>query len=515
MQNSSIRPVLLLILDGWGIAPKGPGNAISQATTPNLDNIFKTFPSNQLRCSGSHVGLPDGQMGNSEVGHLNIGAGRVVYQDIMRINLSIEKNELSQNPELLQLFNSIEAGGRLHLMGLVSDGGVHSLQDHLHSLLDIAVQKGITSIFVHCILDGRDTTPNSGANFVQNLQDHIQKVGSGRIATVAGRYYAMDRDKRWERTEQAYDALTLGSGPTANDPVELIKESYARGETDEFVKPHVLVQSDGTPVATIQDGDGVVFFNFRADRARQMTQALTDSNFQNFNRKKAPDIHMLTMTRYEKDFNLPVLFPPQEMQGILAEAVAEKKLTQLRLAETEKYAHVTYFFNGGTEDPFPGEDRILVPSPREVSTYDQKPEMSVLEVTSILTKKISSKAHNLYICNFANLDMVGHSGSIPATIKACEVVDQCVGKVVQAILEQDGTMLLTADHGNAEDMLTDNGKTKTSHSMNPVPLCFISNNGKTKTLRPEGILADIAPTILDILKIKIPEQMTGKSLLED
>ncbi len=513
MSESKKNPILLLILDGWGVAPEGPGNAISQARTPNLDMILDKYPTATLKCTGPHVGLPEGQMGNSEVGHLNIGAGRIVYQDIMRINLAIENKELHQNQNLNQLIEQVKPGGRLHLMGLVSDGGVHSLQKHLHSLIGIARNKGVKEIFVHCILDGRDTSPTSGADFTEDLLDHLRKTG-GRIASVTGRYYAMDRDKRWERTEAAYDALTLGKGRKARDPVQLIRDSYQEDVTDEFVKPHVIVDSDNKPVATLEDGDGFIFFNFRADRARQLTKAMHDPDFKEFERKKTPRLHIVTMTRYDKKFNLPVLFPPVKLKNILGEVISEKKLSQLHIAETEKYAHVTYFFNGGEETAFPGEERILIPSPREISTYDQKPEMSVYEVSATLVEKIMERSFDLYICNFANLDMVGHSGNVQATIKACEAVDECVGRVMQSMLDQEGIILLTSDHGNAEDMLDDAGKVKTAHSLNPVPL-FVIGGHLDFTLRRDGILADIAPTILDLWRLEKPEEMTGKSLINN
>ncbi|MFP4084919.1 MAG: 2,3-bisphosphoglycerate-independent phosphoglycerate mutase [Desulfonatronovibrio sp.] len=513
MPDPEKKPILLLVLDGLGLAPEGPGNAISLARTPNLDMIDGKYPRASLTCSGPDVGLPRQQMGNSEVGHMNIGAGRVVYQDIMRINQAIENSDLSRNPELNRVLSQTREGGRLHLMGLVSDGGVHSLQKHLHSLVDLAKEKGVKELFVHCFLDGRDTSPTSGADFTARLQEHLKRTGIGRIATVAGRYYAMDRDKRWERTRLAYDALTLGRGIKADDPVELIKNRYDQGETDEFIKPHVLVDSDDHPVATLEDGDKVIFFNFRADRARQMTRALSQPDFNGFERRKTPDLRLATMTRYEKEFDLPVLFPPEKMDNILGQIISRNNLTQLRLAETEKYAHVTYFFNAGSEEPFPGEERILIPSPQEVPTYDLKPEMSVYQVTDTLVEKINTQGFDLYICNFANLDMVGHTGSIPAAIEACQAVDKCVGRVLQTALKQGITILLTADHGNAEDMLDQNGKVKTSHSLNPVPFYLIHPDREIK-LKQNGILGDIAPTILDLWDMEKPAEMTGQSLLD-
>ncbi len=513
MADTEKMPILLLILDGWGYAPDGPGNAISQAPTPALDRITAKNPMTTLKCSGPHAGLPQGQMGNSEVGHMNIGAGRIVYQDIMRINLAIENGELADNKNLDMLLKQTAPQGRLHLMGLVSDGGVHSLQTHLHSLVEIAREKGVKQVFIHCFMDGRDTSPTSGAGFISELQDHLRQTGIGRIATVAGRYYAMDRDSRWERTEAAYNALTMGEGIQAADPVQLIRDSYNRGEEDEFIKPHVIVDSDNRPVAMLEDGDGVIFFNFRADRARQLTRALFYPAFKEFERQKFPEINIVTMTMYEKAFGLPVLFAPEKMQNILGEAISHRGLTQLRIAETEKYAHVTYFFNGGIEEPFAGEERILVPSPREVATYDLKPEMSVFEVTDKLVSLIRKRQFNFYVCNFANLDMVGHTGSIPATIKACEAVDHCVDEAVRAMLDLGGAVILTADHGNADDMMDEAGKVKTSHSLNPVPLCLVSSNSHTG-LRADGILADIAPTILELWGVDKPDEMTGSSLLE-
>ncbi len=512
MSDNKPAPLLLLILDGWGHAPKGPGNAVSQARTPNLDWIEKRYPGSILKCFGPHVGLPQGQMGNSEVGHLNMGAGRIVYQDIMRINLAIENSDLSRNPNLNRLLENIRPKGRLHLMGLVSDGGVHSLQNHLHSLAKMARDKEVEDIFVHCFLDGRDTSPVSGAGFVAELQDYLAKIRAGRIVSVSGRYYAMDRDKRWERTMAAYDALTLGEGSKSLDPVHCIKQAYAQGVTDEFVPPQVMVNEAGEPLGILEDGDGVIFFNFRADRARQLTRALHDPDFNSFQRRKKPELKIVTMTSYDKDFGLPVLFPPEKMDNILGQVISRNSLTQLRIAETEKYAHVTYFFNGGEEEPFPGEKRILVPSPREVPTYDLKPEMSVYGVTDTLVQKINDRSFDVYICNFANLDMVGHSGSVPATIKACEAVDQCVGRAVEAMLHCNGAVILTSDHGNAEDMLDESGKVKTAHSLNPVPIRLISDQGLIN-LRREGILADIAPTMLHLLGLEKPREMTGESLI--
>lgn len=506
-------PTMLLILDGWGKAPAGPGNAVSLAGTPNLDRLQAQYPTAELKCMGRDVGLPDGLMGNSEVGHLNLGAGRIVYQDIMRINLAVEEGTLGQNPTLCDLVSAAKKGsGRVHLLGLISDGGVHSLQVHLEALIRELLQQNVRDIFVHAFLDGRDTPPRSGLGYIQELERFLDKVGAGRIATVTGRYYAMDRDKRWERVEQAYAALTSGQGIAAPSGAAAVQDGYDQGENDEFVKPRVIMDGD-RPVAVIDDGDAVLFFNFRADRARELTHALTDREFTGFDRPIRKDLACFaTMTRYEKDFDLPVLFPPVTLTGILGEVVSGAGKRQLRTAETEKYAHVTYFFNGGVETPFPGEDRELLPSPKEVATYDQKPEMSVYQVTEKLLPALRSGQYDLVVCNFANLDMVGHTGIVPAAIKAAEAVDACVGQVVQTVLDMGGRMLITADHGNAEDMRDENGNPKTAHSLNPVPVVYVGVDAGTVSLR-NGRLADVAPTLLHLLGLLQPAEMTGQSLL--
>ncbi|MDQ7032915.1 MAG: 2,3-bisphosphoglycerate-independent phosphoglycerate mutase [Desulfonauticus sp.] len=503
-----VKPTLLLILDGYGLAQPGPGNAIALASTPNLDKLFSRYPHTTLKACGKSVGLPEGQMGNSEVGHLNLGAGRIVDQDIVRINKAIEDGSLCENPVLNALIaRTKNTTGRIHLLGLLSDGGVHSLQTHVYALVKCLKSKGIHSVYIHCFLDGRDTPPQSAQKYVKELKDFLEQEQIGQIASLSGRYYAMDRDKHWERTQLAYDCLVSGKGRKANCPLQAIDTAYKQGETDEFIKPTVIEGVDGT----LQDGDGILFFNFRADRIRQICQSLFDPNFKEFEREKFPNLYIVTMTEYEHNFSLPVLFPPLVLKNILGEVVSHLGLKQLRIAETEKYAHVTYFFNGGQETPFEGEDRILVPSPREVATYDQKPEMSVFEVADKLKQAIKTKQYDLYICNFANLDMVGHTGIIPAVIKACEAVDSCVGKVVEAMLSIGGQVILTADHGNAEDML-DGQKPKTSHSTNPVPFILISENMCPK-LKP-GKLGDVAPTILHLWDIDKPKEMTGLSLLE-
>jgi 2,3-bisphosphoglycerate-independent phosphoglycerate mutase len=510
------HPVLLLILDGWGKAAPGPGNAISLARTPHLDALFDACPNTELQCMGESVGLPPGQMGNSEVGHLNLGAGRIVYQDIMRINMAVKDGSLNTNPVLVDLIETARArGGRIHFMGLVSDGGVHSDQAHLSALLALCKEKHFKDVLIHVFLDGRDTSPTAGLGYVKRLMADMDALGVGRIATVSGRFYAMDRDKRWDRIQLAYDAMTLGKGIAGNDPLEAIEASYAQGETDEFVKPRVIQTPDG-PVGTIEDNDAVFFFNFRADRARQMTQALTDPHFREFVRTKVPHLcTMATMTQYDHHFELPAAFPPVSMTNILGEVVANKRAKQFRVAETEKYAHVTYFFNGGREEPFEGEDRLLVPSPREVATYDQKPEMSVHAVTDVVCDVLERREHGLIVCNFANLDMVGHTGVIPAAVAACEAVDACVGRVVQTLDRVGGMGLITADHGNAEDMLGPGGKTKTSHSLNPVPCILVGSGTANRSLRRGGALCDVAPTLLELLGMEQPEEMTGRSLLQD
>lgn len=510
-----LTPTLLLILDGWGIAPPGPGNAISQSKTPNLNRALAEFPRAQLLCSGQAVGLPDGQMGNSEVGHLNIGAGRIVYQDFMRINLAIEQGLLAQNPTLIDLFQKVlHRDKTLHFIGLVSPGGVHSHQDHLSALLQMAKGQGLSKVKVHVILDGRDTPPQSGLEFVRALDAEMHRKSLGDIATITGRYYAMDRDQRWDRTLLAYQVLTQGKGIPVMDPLAAIAEAYATGETDEFLKPRILQKADGSSFSKIGDGDGIFFFNFRADRARQLTKAFCDSDFQDFKRESWPQLGgFATMTEYDASFELPAAFPPQPLTHILGEVLADHGLKQLRLAETEKYAHVTYFFNGGEELTFPGEERILIPSPRDVATYDLRPEMSVHQVSLELCRQWEEHKFDLIVCNLANMDMVGHTGSIPATIKACEAVDECLGLIMNSVLPSGGRILLTADHGNADEMLDNHGNAQTAHSCNPVWFVWLEQHLDGNQLRGQGKLSDIAPTILELWGIDPPKEMTGKSLV--
>ncbi|MGE4299377.1 MAG: 2,3-bisphosphoglycerate-independent phosphoglycerate mutase [Desulfovibrionaceae bacterium] len=512
---AGLTPTLLLILDGWGIAPPGPGNAVSLANTPNIDALLATYPRTRLACCGRAVGLPDGFMGNSEVGHMNIGAGRVVYQDMTRIDIAIEEGKLDENETLAALLAAAKAkGGRIHYMGLLSDGGVHSHIRHLFGLLLLAKKAGVEPV-VHVFTDGRDTPPDSGKGFVADLERFMAENGVGRIATVTGRYYAMDRDKRWDRTGMAYDALTLGKGEAVADAASAVEAAYAAGETDEFIKPRI-VQRDGRPVATLDDGDAVFFFNFRADRARQMTRALFDDGFDGFARAKRPALAGLaTMTQYENAFGLPVAFAPVHITRTLGEFLSARGNAQLRIAETEKYAHVTYFFNAGVEDPYPGEERRLIPSPRDVATYDLKPQMSADKVCDTLLEEWNKGVYDLVVCNFANPDMVGHTGIIPAVITALETVDACVGRIRDAVLASGGRILMTADHGNSERMLDEEGHPFTAHSMNPVHFVYIergAENGKGVAMR-EGVLGDIAPTILGLWGVTPPAEMTGGSLI--
>lgn len=500
------QPVILMILDGFGIAPDSLGNAIALAKTPVTDRLCQEMPHTELSASGEDVGLPDGQMGNSEVGHTNIGAGRVVYQELSRITRAARNGELEQNPALQQAVEHIAGtGGSLHFMGLLSDGGVHSHNTHLYAMIRAARALGAGKIYVHAFLDGRDCPPKSGLGFVKELQQELSAIGAGELATVCGRYYAMDRDNRWERVAEAYDALTLAPAEIA-DPVQWVEQSYGQEITDEFVKPAACCEG-----GRISDGDSVVFFNFRPDRARELTRALTQPGFDGFEKKAAPqNLCYVCTTVYDDSFEgVLVAFPPERPSQTLGEVVSGAGLSQLRIAETEKYAHVTFFLNGGREEPFPGEDRILVPSPK-VATYDLQPEMSAQEVTDRVTEAIRSRKYGLIVLNFANCDMVGHTGSIPAAIEAVETVDRCLGEVLAAAEEAGMAAVITADHGNADEMLAADGEPKTSHTTNPVPL-WVTVPGLS--LRSGGRLADLAPTILELMGLSQPAEMTGSSLI--
>ena len=510
-------PILLAILDGWGAGPLTESNAIYLANTPNMDRWQSSYPYTTLLAHNGAVGLPEGQMGNSEVGHLNIGAGRIVYQDFTRINRAIESGAFFDNDILKSTFaRVVEKNSALHLMGLISDGGVHSHMDHLLALLKMAADHGLTKVYIHAFMDGRDTLPTSGLGYIGQLQHELVWIGTGRLATISGRFYAMDRDKRWERVKVAWQAIVDGIGVRGRDPVQAVKDAYHLGETDEFIKPVVLLDEAGAPVATVKDDDAVLMFNFRADRVRELTHVFTDKNWDEFPVNFRPALaEYVTFTQYDKNFNLPVVFPPVSMDHILAEEISSAGLRQLRIAETEKYAHVTYFFNGGREEPFPLEDRVLIPSPKEVATYDLKPEMSAYLVTEELLRRMDSESYALIALNFANCDMVGHSGIMAAAIKACEAVDDCLGKIVEKFTSKGGIVLITADHGNAETMSDPHSHNPiTAHSSNPVPFILISEEYRNAKLRQGCSLRDIAPTILSLLNLPIPDKMTGRSLIK-
>jgi 2,3-bisphosphoglycerate-independent phosphoglycerate mutase len=505
------QPLMLMILDGWGINPHSENNAVALAGTPNMTRLCREYPCTEIGTSGMAVGLPEGQMGNSEVGHLNIGAGRTVYQDLTRVSKSIADGDFYTNPVLLDCMEKVKAsGGRLHLSGLLSDGGVHSHNTHLYALVEMAKKVGVKELFIHCLLDGRDTPPKSGAEYLSQLEGELQRIGFGAVATVMGRYYAMDRDNRWERVEKAYNAIVRGEGNPAASSAEAIRWSYAQEVNDEFVIPAVITGVDGK----LRDGDGFIFFNFRSDRAREITRALALDDFNGFERGIRPRLaEYVCLTEYDATFGLPIAFGQEELTNIFGDIISRAGLTQLRIAETEKYAHVTFFFNGGSEVPFPGEERALIASPKEVATYDEKPEMSAYLVTDELLKRLDSGAYDVIILNFANADMVGHTGILPAAIKAVEAVDDCVGKLTDKVLSLGGRVLITADHGNAEVMVDETGGPHTAHTCDVVPFILVDNVRKDATLRSGGILADLAPTMLAILGIPQPKEMTGKSLI--
>ncbi len=501
--------VCLLVLDGWGKAPPGPGNAIAQAHTPNLDALFARFPHTILNASGEAVGLPPGQMGNSEVGHLNLGAGRVVYQDLTRINRAIQEGSFFQNQELREgMAQAKKRGGAVHLLGLLSDGGVHSDIGHLKALVKMAKNEGADRLFLDMFMDGRDVPPKSGVKYIKEISAFLKQEGIGEIATVSGRYYAMDRDRRWDRVKLAYDAIVHGVGPHVPNPVTLMEDSYRQGITDEFTVPTVV---DAKPEARLGSRDSAIFFNFRPDRARQLTQALTFQEFDKFDRSPdAPLPYFVTMAEYDATFTSPIAFPPEQLHDVLAEVLSKAGKTQLHIAETEKYAHVTFFFNGGIEKTYPGESRQLIPSPSDVPTYDQKPAMSAPEVTRELLGQLDRHHFDFIILNLANCDMVGHTGNLEAAVEAVEVVDDCVGRVVARVRDQRGVCLITADHGNAERMIDAEAGPDTAHTSGPVPLVVTD----TAVHLAEGCsLGDIAPLILVYLKVPVPEQMTGHCLI--
>jgi 2,3-bisphosphoglycerate-independent phosphoglycerate mutase len=509
----AIKPVVLMILDGWGMRDACQDNAITLAHPENFYRLQNEYPSTSLCCSGRDVGLPGGQMGNSEVGHLNIGSGRIVFQEITRISNAIEDGSFFNNPELNAAINyALKNQGALHLMGLLSDGGVHSHMEHLYALLELCRQKGIDKVYVHAFLDGRDVNPKSAGEFVNVLEKKMEEMGRGEIASLAGRYYPMDRDKHWDRIEKAYRALVLGEGVKAPNAYAAIENSYQARVTDEFVEPVVIIDETGEPVGKIKDGDGVIFFNFRADRARQITRAFVDPDLETFERPIKPNVYYVCMTQYDATIDAPVAFLPQNLDQTLGEVLADRGLRQLRIAETEKYAHVTFFFNGGVEEPNPGEERILIPSP-DVPTYNLKPEMSAWEVTSRVLEEIKRDYYDVIIMNYANPDMVGHTGVLDAAVKAVKTVDECLSRVVNMVLDKGGCVLITADHGNCEMMVSPDGSPFTAHTTDEVPFILVGNQFRNQTLRNKCSLRDIAPTILALLDIPVPEEMTGENLL--
>lgn len=511
VENNSF--VALIILDGWGLGEREEGNAIYQARTPCINNLYSKFLFTRLAASGEDVGLPAKQMGNSEVGHLNLGAGRIVYQEIMRISKAIEDGSFFKKEVFLNLLTKVkENNSTLHLMGLLSDGGVHSHNTHLYALLDLAKMTGVKKVSVHAILDGRDTPPQSAGKYLQELEQRMRALGTGMVASIAGRYYSMDRDRRWERTEKAYRVYVYGEGLKARSSMEALQAAYRREETDEFVAPTVILDERGAPSSLIKNGDGLIFFNFRSDRARQLSRAFVEKDFQAFYRGADPPFpYFVTLTEYDPALKVPVAFPPEYLLATLGEVISKAGYEQIRIAETEKYAHVTYFFNGGEEKIFPGEERVLVPSPR-VPTYDHKPEMSAPEVTEEVLKALDSGRYKLLVVNYANPDMVGHTGKLEAAIKAVEAVDREVGRVIARVQERGGMAIVTADHGNAEKMMDEEGNPHTAHTSNDVPFILVKEPGEYTGLK-KGKLADIAPTILKLLDLPVPPEMTGVSLL--
>ncbi|MDQ0198991.1 2,3-bisphosphoglycerate-independent phosphoglycerate mutase [Neobacillus ginsengisoli] len=509
----SKSPVALIILDGFGCRSEHKGNAVYHAKKPNFDRFWDTYPHSHLTASGEAVGLPEGQMGNSEVGHLNIGAGRIVYQSLTRVNIAIREGEFEKNETFTAAMEHVKKKGTaLHLFGLLSDGGVHSHINHMFALLKLAKDEGVEKVYVHAFLDGRDVGPKTAATYIQQTLDKMKEYGVGEFATISGRYYSMDRDKRWERVEKSYRAMVYGEGPTYTNPLELVEDSYQHGIFDEFVIPSVITKEDGQPVATIQDDDAVIFYNFRPDRAIQISNTFTNEDFRSFDRgpKHPKNLFFVCLTHFSESVDGYVAFKPSNLDNTIGEVFAQNGLKQLRIAETEKYPHVTFFMSGGREEKFPGEERILINSPK-VATYDLKPEMSAYEVTDALLKEIQADKFDAILLNFANPDMVGHSGMLEPTVKAIETVDECLGKVVDLILEKGGYAIITADHGNADEVVTLEGEPMTAHTTNPVPV-IVTKDGVE--LRDGGILGDLAPTMLDLLGLEKPAEMTGTTLIE-
>ncbi|MBR1868323.1 MAG: 2,3-bisphosphoglycerate-independent phosphoglycerate mutase [Clostridia bacterium] len=508
------RPVCLFIMDGYALRAESEGNAIKIADVGVIERLMKEYPSTDLGASGLSVGLPDGQMGNSEVGHLNMGAGRIVYQDLTRITKSIDDGDFFENEELNKAMdNALKNGKKLHFFGLLSSGGVHSHITHLFALLKMAKVKGIENVFVHCFMDGRDVPPQSGIDFIAQLENKIKEIGVGKIATVSGRYYAMDRDNRWERVVKAYEAITLGNGVVSESAKEAVEKSYAEGVTDEFIVP-ANIYENGKPVGLVEKGDSVIFYNFRPDRAREISRAFTEEEFSGFERKSGYlGLTYVGFTKYDETFkHVSIAFKKQELNNTLGKYLSDKGYTQLRIAETEKYAHVTFFFNGGVEAPEKNEFRDLIPSPK-VATYDLKPEMSALEVTEKVLEEINSDKFDVIILNYANCDMVGHTGVLNAAVKAVTTVETCIGKITEAVLNKGGSCLITADHGNADQMIAADGEPFTAHTTNRVPFILASEKFKNVKLREGGILADLAPTLLEVMGEEIPKEMTGRSLI--
>ena len=510
---SKQSPTALIILDGFALRGERMGNAVAQAKKPNFDRYWNHYPHAQLIASGEAVGLPEGQMGNSEVGHLNIGAGRIVYQSLTRVNISIREGEFEKNETFLAAIkHAKEKGTALHLMGLLSDGGVHSHIEHMYALLKLAASEGLEKVYVHGFLDGRDVGPQTAPGYIEQTLEKMNEIGVGEFATISGRYYSMDRDKRWERVEKSYRSMVYGDGPTYSNPMELIEDNYNNGIFDEFVVPSVLVRPDGSPVATVQNDDAVIFYNFRPDRAIQISNTFTNKDFRSFDRGEGhpENLHFVCLTHFSETVDGYVAFEPSNLDNTVGEVISQAGMTQLRIAETEKYPHVTFFMSGGREQEFPGEKRILINSPK-VATYDLQPEMSANEVTDALIKEIEADNFDAILLNFANPDMVGHSGMLEPTIQAIETVDECLGRIVDLIVSKGGTAIITADHGNADEVVTLEGNPMTAHTTNPVPVIVTKEGAE---LREDGILGDLAPTMLELLGLDKPAEMTGTSLIK-